>query len=219
MSVVGKHITLIWIIACLFSDAPVCNTNLRRVYGVGRLEAVRVLCDLEADPPNLEFHWRFNVSERNLDITDFTSSGKESIATYVPHTEDEYGTLSCWATNEVGWQKEPCLFAIVPAGPPEPLLNCTVVNHTENSIHVDCIEGYNGGLPQMFNIEVYDIELGKLRSNVTLAQPSFIIQGLPSNTALHLVVYASNGKGRSPIYTLAATTLQRAEKLTGHFLI
>ncbi|GIY34954.1 uncharacterized protein CDAR_15951 [Caerostris darwini] len=163
--------------------APICNTNLRRVYGV--------------------------------DIADFTSSGKESIATYVPHTDDEYGTLSCWATNEVGWQKEPCLFAIVPAGPPEALLNCTVVNHTENSIQVDCIEGYNGGLSQMFTIEVFDIDVGKLRSNVTLGQPSFIIQGLPSSTTLHLVVYASNGKGRSPMYTLSATTLQKAEKLTG----
>ncbi|KFM76402.1 hypothetical protein X975_12672, partial [Stegodyphus mimosarum] len=107
------------------------------------------------------------------------------------------------------------MFSIVPAGPPEALQNCTLVNHTENSIQVECIEGYNGGLPQLFTIEVYDVEMGKLRSNVTLGQPAFIIQGLPSSTALHLVLYASNGKGRSPPYTLSATTLQRAEKLTG----
>ncbi|XP_071037315.1 neural cell adhesion molecule 2 isoform X1 [Parasteatoda tepidariorum] len=195
--------------------APVCSLNLRRVYGVGRLEAVRVLCELEADPPNLEFHWRFNISDRNLDISDFTSSGKESVATYIPRSDDEYGTLSCWATNDVGWQKEPCMFSIVPAGPPEALQNCTVVNHTENSIQVDCMEGYNGGLPQVFTIEVYDVDIGKLRSNVTLSQSSFTIQGLPSNTALHLVIYSSNLKGRGPLYTLAATTLQRAEKLTG----
>ncbi|GIY95086.1 hypothetical protein CEXT_210201 [Caerostris extrusa] len=147
------------------AHAPICNTNLKTSLWCWSAEAVRVLCELEADPPNLEFHWRFNVSERNLDIADFTSSGKESIATYVPHTDDEYGTLSCWATNEVGWQKEPCLFAIVPAGPPEALLNCTVVNHTENSIQVDCIEGYNGGLSQMFTIEVFDIDriLGQIQ--------------------------------------------------------
>ncbi|KAG8185570.1 hypothetical protein JTE90_007971 [Oedothorax gibbosus] len=196
--------------------SPVCSPGLRRVYGVGRREAVRVLCELDADPPNLEFHWKFNASsDRAHDLSDFTTSGRESVATYVPRGDDEYGSVTCWASNEVGWQKEPCVFAVVPAGPPEALLNCTVVNHTENSIHVDCVEGYNGGLPQVFTLEVYDIEVGKLRSNVTLNQPEFVIQGLPSSTALHLLVYASNGKGRGPMYTLSATTLQRAEKLTG----
>ncbi|XP_054717950.1 neural cell adhesion molecule 2-like [Uloborus diversus] len=195
--------------------SPVCSPGLRRVYGVGRHETVRVLCELDSDPADLEFHWRFNVSERSLDIASFTASGRESIASYIPHSDDEYGTLSCWATNEVGWQKEPCMFSIVPAGPPEPLQNCTVVNHTENSIQVECVEGYNGGLPQVFTIEVYDVEMGKLRSNVTLAQPAFVIQGLPSSTSLTLVVYSSNGKGRSSPFTLSAVTLQRAEKLTG----
>lgn len=95
-----------------------CSSGLRRVYGVGKHETVRILCELDADPENLEFHWRFNASGRSLDLPNFSSSGRESVATYVPHSDDEYGTLSCWATNEIGWQKEPCMFSIVPAGIP-----------------------------------------------------------------------------------------------------
>lgn len=111
-----------------------------------------------------------------------------------------------------------CCNKIAPSlhtGPPESLQNCTVVNHTENTIQVECTEGYNGGLPQVFTIEVYDIEKGKLRSNVTLPTPSFLIQGLPSSTTLHLIIYPSNAEGRGPTYILSATTLQKAEKLTG----
>lgn len=93
-----------------------CSSGLRRVYGVGKHETIRVFCELDADPENLEFHWRFNASGRSLDLSSFSSSGRESIATYVPRGDEEYGTLSCWATNEIGWQKEPCLFSIVPAG-------------------------------------------------------------------------------------------------------
>lgn len=70
----------------------------------------------------------------------------------------------------------------------------------------------------MFTIEVHDIEKGKLRANVTLGQPSFLIQGLPSSTTLHLVLYPSNAEGRGPTYILSATTLQKAEKLTGKYI-
>jgi len=31
------------------------------------------------------------------------------------HCQD-YGTLLCWATNEIGDQSEPCVYTIVPAG-------------------------------------------------------------------------------------------------------
>src|SRR5277367_4108747 len=41
-------------------------------------------------------------------------------------------------------------------GPPDPLQNCTIVNQTEDSLHVECSEGFDGGLPQLFFMEVYD---------------------------------------------------------------
>ena len=39
-----------------------------------------------------------------------------SVASYTPKSEIDYGTLSCWASNEVGDQKRPCIFHVIPAG-------------------------------------------------------------------------------------------------------
>ncbi len=36
--------------------------------------------------------------------------------TYTPLNNKDYGTLMCSATNEVGRQREPCIFHIILAG-------------------------------------------------------------------------------------------------------
>ena len=42
--------------------------------------------------------------------------GSMSYIDYKPITSRDYGTLSCWATNVVGIQTEPCKFHIVETG-------------------------------------------------------------------------------------------------------
>ena len=42
---------------------------------------------------------------------DFTS-----VASYAPKSHLDYGTLLCWAYNEIGEQSVPCAFAIIAAG-------------------------------------------------------------------------------------------------------
>ncbi|GFU35797.1 uncharacterized protein TNCV_1083591 [Trichonephila clavipes] len=100
-------------------------------------------------------------------------------------------------------------------GPPEPLQNCSVVNYTEDSLQVECVEGYNGGLVQIFQLEVYDDTGRKLHGNFTSIQPQFYVSGLPSGKILRLVVFAKNSKGKSAPIVLTANTLQKPEKLTG----
>lgn len=41
----------------------------------------------------------------------------------------DYGTLSCWAANEVGTQQHPCLFQVVLAGksPVYPVINSSYI--------------------------------------------------------------------------------------------
>lgn len=41
-----------------------------------------------------------------------------STAKFKPITEQDYGTLLCWGRNEIGMQKEPCVYYITPAGKP-----------------------------------------------------------------------------------------------------
>ena len=43
----------------------------------------------------------------------------ESVFSYQPETELDYGTLMCWARNKVGEQRKPCVFHIIAAGRPD----------------------------------------------------------------------------------------------------
>ncbi|XP_069984724.1 nephrin-like [Penaeus vannamei] len=119
----------------------------------------------------------------------------------------DYGFLLCWATNDVGKQKDPCVFKIFPAGPPDALRNCTVLNESTDAVQVRCEEGFDGGLPQKFIMEVYETEGRKFKSNVTSNTPFFTVRGLPSGLALTIRIYAVNEKGPSEAALLPAVTL------------
>lgn len=86
------------------------------MYGAAKHEEVKVVCEVEADPRQLSFRWEFNSSSDNLQVLTFVAEGLRSIATYIPRTEQDYGTLLCWAENSVGRQKDPCVYIVVPAG-------------------------------------------------------------------------------------------------------
>lgn len=75
----------------------------------------------------------------------------------------DYGTLSCWATNEVGAQVQPCIFQVVLAGLPAPVTNCTLHNQTHQIVEIQCIAGYDGGLPQIFVLEMISKKHGITR--------------------------------------------------------
>ena len=48
-----------------------------------------------------------------------SSSGRSSTVsklTYTPRNDKDYGTLMCSASNEVGTQREPCVYHIILAG-------------------------------------------------------------------------------------------------------
>ena len=62
-----------------------------------------------------------------------TSEG--SSLRYSPRTELDYGTLLCWATNNIG-RGDPCVFTILPIGPPEPPAKCRTSNVTYSSFEV-----------------------------------------------------------------------------------
>lgn len=100
----------------LFLDAPVCRQSNVAVHGVARYEAVNVSCEVEADPSHVNFRWALNNTVENIDIPTHTSDGSTSSVVYTPRTMLGYGALLCWAHNEIGYQKEPCVIRIIPAG-------------------------------------------------------------------------------------------------------
>lgn len=91
-------------------------------------------------------------------------------------------------------QKSPCVFQIVAAGQleksfkfdnsfnafpaspislpgrPFPLQNCTLSTDTElpDSVHVECLESFDGGLPQGFLLELVEVPSLRLVRNLSL---------------------------------------------------
>ncbi|XP_022237588.1 hemicentin-1-like, partial [Limulus polyphemus] len=187
--------------------SPRCKDGQKIVYGASLQESIKVLCEVEADPGNVSFHWRFNSTKEILELVTFTSDETRSIATFIPRMKYDYGNLFCWASNKVGIQRKPCVFKVVPAGPPDTVRNCSLRNQTEHVIEVECTEGNNGGLNQHFVMEVHDKNFQILRANITAPEPTFQAENLPAGTNFLVVVYAVNSKGRSHPLVMRTSTL------------
>ena len=66
------------------------------------------------------------------------------------------------------------------SGPPEPPTNCSVVNQTTDSLMVECLPGFNGGMDQDFVMEVADLQSRVMLTNATERLPEFTV-GLSCN--------------------------------------
>ncbi|KAK1133119.1 hypothetical protein K0M31_014477 [Melipona bicolor] len=194
--------------------APTCKPNQTKVHGVAKQEKANISCQVDANPPEVQFRWTFNNSAESIDVaaSHIARSGTSSIVSYTPMTELDYGTLLCWATNRIGHQQVPCVYHIIPAGRPDMVHNCTTSNTSTNSFSVRCAEGFNGGLPQSFLLEVKESNSQKLRANLTSPVPRFSVTHLESGALYQACIYAYNDKGRSEAMVVQAGTLRQPEK-------
>lgn len=46
---------------------------------------------------------------------------------------------------------------------PSPVRNCSINNQTQHSLEIQCLPSYDGGLPQIFLLELIAMKSGKLR--------------------------------------------------------
>ncbi|XP_066996911.2 uncharacterized protein [Anabrus simplex] len=207
--------------------SPVCRNDDVIIVGASLNEVQRVRCHVTADPADVTFIWQFNNSGESfkVDPSRFgTGNASMSEIKYRPETERDYGTLTCWGKNAIGRQAEPCVFQIVSAVRPGTLRNCTLhaaTNQSSDALDVECVAGYDGGLPQTFHLEAYESRTMRLRLNVTSVHPDVpffrleLADLLPAHTpTLHIVLYAVNQKGRSEVTVLEDIALKDAEKRT-----
>ncbi|KAL7017506.1 hypothetical protein ACKWTF_010402 [Chironomus riparius] len=194
--------------------APICRPGLPQTYSVDRGEIANIKCEVESNPMAHDFRWKFNSSF--ADFTELqTSDDVKSILDFKPQSENDYmGTVLCWGINSIGMQTEPCVFQVVPAGKPEPLSNCTVVNQTQNSFQVLCVEGDDGGFPQDFVAELYYAREKYITNSISSRVPIFDLKGLNPGQEYDIVLSAINKKGRSSSYVISAYTLKMPEKHT-----
>ncbi|CAO1368871.1 unnamed protein product [Diamesa hyperborea] len=188
--------------------APVCVTDKIVIVGAFRSENLNVVCEVHADPPPRSFKWKFNSSGETYEIAKdrYNKNGSKSVLHYTPIMDQDYGSLTCQGTNEVGEQTQPCVFQVILAGLPSTVKNCSISNQTQHSLELQCIPGYDGGLPQVFLLELIASKSGKLRFNMTnTEEPFFSIDSLDAYTsfdtygdnALKAIIFAVNQKGRS----------------------
>ncbi|KOX78913.1 Cell adhesion molecule 4 [Melipona quadrifasciata] len=87
------------------------------VHGALKHETISLVCEVDANPTSVSFHWTFNSSGDLTDIpsTKYSNEGTSSRLNYTPSSDMDYGTLSCWASNIVGPSKQPCLYQVIAA--------------------------------------------------------------------------------------------------------
>ncbi|XP_076284192.1 sidestep III isoform X2 [Lasioglossum baleicum] len=205
--------------------APVCKAKEVAIIGASLEESVKVRCEVDADPNEVEFVWEFNNSGENFEVAPAKfdgNNGTMSELVYTPVSERDYGALTCWGRNMIGKQEAPCIYQIIPAVKPSPLNNCTIkasLNQSSEILEVECVPGYDGGLRQEFRLEAYEVATGNLRvnaSSISADVPLFriAVADLLPATHFYLVTYAVNAKGKSEVSLLEDITLRDSEKHT-----
>ena len=63
--------------------------------------------------------WAVNTTRGWKDMATASTAQQSETLQFRPDLEVDFGTVACWALNEVGWQKDPCLFRFFPAGIPK----------------------------------------------------------------------------------------------------
>ncbi|XP_047536861.1 hemicentin-1-like [Vanessa tameamea] len=207
-------------VSLLVRYAPVCAERRdNELFGALKHETVSLHCSVDANPALVSFHWTFNNSGEQTEVPPrlYSSHGHTSTLNYTPTTDMEYGTLACYGENAVGQQKVPCLFQLVAAGRPFHLQNCTVANQSLDSLYVECVENFDGGLPQTFLMELLELPSLTVRYNVSTNRtpPYFEVRGLPPGVSYRIDLYAVNAKGRSDVSTIETVTLKGQAKFTG----
>ncbi|CAH2094222.1 unnamed protein product [Euphydryas editha] len=199
--------------------APSCNLpEDAQVLGALKKELIELLCAVDSNPEPSNFEWTIN---RSGDISEippslYTVKGQTSVLSYTPLEDRDFGTITCSATNSVGKQETPCVYNLVAAGRPTSLQNCTLIEQGTDGLHVDCIEGFDGGLPQVFILEVLELPSKSVQANITSNfTPSFEVLGLDRAMSYVLNLYAANAKGRSELVTLYTIAVRSPDKYTG----
>ncbi|XP_022251279.1 hemicentin-1-like [Limulus polyphemus] len=199
---------------------PICKHQHPKFYTAMIGETVRIQCDVEAEPDDVIFFWRFNNTKQVREILTRARFRLRSIVEFAPRDHSDFGTITCRGKNAVGIQKDACKYVLISVGPPEKVTNCTWLHDTSDFVHVECKPGHDGGLRQQFQLEVYNAEWKHLQINLTShKKPVFQIPGVAPGASLVLVIYAINAKGRSPIVEMNIQTSLFAERHFEFFII
>lgn len=149
-------------------DAPFCakgssSESTKQQHALAVNETVRLRCNVEANPTSNHYYWTLNddspheqllsesdsTNELTITATSSDSFGRSKLTFDIVNDCTLTGKVRCWAKNQIGMQREPCVFLVSKAGPPASLDGCLVTNKTTTSLNVECIPGDSGGSKQV----------------------------------------------------------------------
>ena len=116
------------------------------------------------------------------------------------------------------------IFSFSHKGPPEPVFNCTVSNHSTDAVLIVCQPGFHGGLPQNFSIDFYEDAnssstaggAGDRSSRLILHQlfsePVFLLSSLKTNMRYKAFIGSFNAKGKSDDVVVEISTMKEPER-------
>ena len=153
-------------------------------------------------------------------------SGLSSRISYTPRTELDFGTLVCWGANTIG-QGAPCMFSILPIGPPDPPARCLASNVTYSAFKVRTCQEYIR-YPLIFQVScdgasdnpnqryTMQVKLSTGESIIVLQNTSlsFQVLGLVPGTSYKVSVRSENKHGKSdPVYMIIETLLEPIKQI------
>lgn len=110
------------------------------------------------------------------------------------------------------------------AGKPQSVHNCTVRNNTDGAVNVQCEPGYDGGLQQVFVLEVFAENLDSQADGETLyrnmterTSPRFSLGKVALGVLYTARMYAVNAKGKSTAVTLPRFSFPSSENQMGEY--
>ena len=68
----------------------------------------------------------------------FFPNTNRSVLEYIPRNRQQYGLVECVAKNDIGIQREPCRYFIVPAAGPFFPYDCIVSNQSDSTLSIRC---------------------------------------------------------------------------------
>lgn len=147
----NKYVYLSWIrrfyqfyrlFVVVFSDKPKCEQRNTRLDP----KTTTLYCPVKSLPNPVKYFWRFeNQTENTLNENILISEGNylsfDHILKILEMNYADEILVSCWATNEVGEQKVPCLLYVKhnfrkPTAPKDCLVNASA-----NALFVQCSTG------------------------------------------------------------------------------
>lgn len=162
---------------------------------------------IDVDQTNTESpHAKHSHYHDSLTLTPAKHISSAHIYHYKIDSFQHFGTITCNAYNSFG-QSGPCHYHIMAAEIPDPVRNCSVSNATAYSVHIACQPGRDGGIQQLFKIDVVDTGSGMSVYNASLKSSIFALKRLPSDSVLLIKVTSYNLQGASATYRIRTKTL------------